>query len=103
MSQFYLKDEDGNFVEIAKQEDLSSVSSDLSAVQSDISDLESDMANKQDLISASTDLVARKINAGIEFTTEAPTSANTDGIKIAVLPSEPQTKFSGWLYLITES
>ena len=38
---------------------------------------------------------------GLPYTTTAPTAANTDGIKIAVLSSEPATKYSGWLYLIT--
>ena len=37
----------------------------------------------------------------ISYTTTAPTSANTTGIKICVLSSEPSTKYSGWLYLIT--
>lgn len=38
---------------------------------------------------------------GLPYTTTAPTAANTEGIKIAVLSSEPDTKYSGWLYLIT--
>ena len=38
---------------------------------------------------------------GLPYTTTAPTAANTEGIKIAVLSSEPATKYSGWLYLIT--
>lgn len=37
----------------------------------------------------------------ITYTTTAPTSANTNGIKICVLSSEPATKYAGWLYLIT--
>ena len=38
---------------------------------------------------------------GLPYTTTEPTSANTDGIKIVVLSSEPATKYSGYLYLIT--
>lgn len=37
----------------------------------------------------------------IDYVTTAPTAANTDGIKVAVLSSEPATKYSGWLYIIT--
>lgn len=32
--------------------------------------------------------------------TSAPTSANTSGVKIVVLSSEPVTKYSGYLYII---
>ena len=39
----------------------------------------------------------------ISYTTTAPSSANTNGLKICVLSSEPSTKYSGWLYLIEES
>ena len=39
----------------------------------------------------------------VAVTTTAPTAANTDGLKIAYLTSEPTTKYSGWLYLIAES
>lgn len=35
------------------------------------------------------------------YTTTAPTADNTDGLKIAVLSSEPVMKYSGWLYIIT--
>lgn len=38
---------------------------------------------------------------GLPYTTTAPTAANTDGIKIAVLSSDPATKYNGWLYIIT--
>lgn len=40
-------------------------------------------------------------NGGLPYSTTAPTSNNTDGIKIVVLSSEPSTKYSGWLYIIT--
>lgn len=40
--------------------------------------------------------------ASIPFTTQIPASANTDGkLKIAVLSSEPSTKYEGWIYIIT--
>lgn len=34
--------------------------------------------------------------------TTAPTQANTDGVKVVYLESEPATKYSGYLYLIKE-
>lgn len=37
----------------------------------------------------------------LDYSTTVPTAANTNGIKIVVLSSEPATKYSGWLYLIT--
>lgn len=37
---------------------------------------------------------------GIEVVTEVPTSDNTDNLKIALLDSDPATKYSGWLYMI---
>lgn len=39
----------------------------------------------------------------LNYTTTAPTAANTVGLKIALLDSEPATKYSGWIYLIQES
>lgn len=41
------------------------------------------------------------LSTGLPFTTTAPSAANTDGIKIVVLSSEPATKYDGYLYLIT--
>ena len=38
---------------------------------------------------------------GLPFLTTAPDAANTDGIKIVVLSSEPATKYNGYLYIIT--
>jgi len=41
---------------------------------------------------------------GITYLTTAPTAANTDGgLIIVVLSSEPATKYSGYIYLITEA
>lgn len=42
-------------------------------------------------------------SSGLPYTTTAPTAANTDGLKIALLSSEPATKYNGWIYLIQES
>lgn len=39
----------------------------------------------------------------LNYTTTAPTSVNTNGIKVCVLSSEPATKYNGWLYIITDS
>ncbi len=33
--------------------------------------------------------------------TEAPTAANTDGLKFVVLSSDPETKYDGYIYIIT--
>lgn len=38
----------------------------------------------------------------LKYTTTAPTAANTNGIKVCVLSSEPATKYNGWLYIITD-
>lgn len=43
-------------------------------------------------------------NEGVNYTTTAPTAANTDGsLKFVVLSSEPATKYDGYIYLITEA
>ena len=40
----------------------------------------------------------------ITYVTSAPTSDNVDGtLRIAVLSSEPATKYANWLYIITSS
>lgn len=39
--------------------------------------------------------------SSMQYLTTAPSAANTDGIKIVVLSSEPATKYNGYLYLIT--
>lgn len=41
------------------------------------------------------------LSTGLPILTTAPASANTDGIKIVVLSSEPATKYDGYLYIIT--
>ena len=37
----------------------------------------------------------------VAYLTEAPTSANTDGLKFVVLSSDPATKYDGYIYIIT--
>ena len=37
----------------------------------------------------------------VVYLTEAPTSANTDGLKFVVLSSDPATKYDGYIYIIT--
>lgn len=41
--------------------------------------------------------------SSISYSTTAPTAANTDGVKIVVLSSEPATRYDGWLYIILGS
>lgn len=51
-------------------------------------------------ISISSNTVS--LNGVIPYTTTAPTAVNSTGVKIAILSSEPATKYAGWLYFITE-
>lgn len=39
----------------------------------------------------------------VVYTTTAPSAANTLGLKVALLDSDPATKYAGWIYLIKES
>ena len=42
------------------------------------------------------------VNDGMAYTTTAPSAPNTNGLmKLAVLSSDPATKYAGWLYYIT--
>ena len=43
---------------------------------------------------------ATRFFGGIDFVTTAPTLDNTEGVKIAILATEPVTKYTGWLYFI---
>ena len=38
----------------------------------------------------------------VTYVTTAPTAVNTSGLKVALLDSEPATKYDGWIYLIKE-
>lgn len=40
---------------------------------------------------------------GLPYLTTAPSAANTDGLKLVVLSSDPATKYSGYFYIITTS
>ena len=40
--------------------------------------------------------------SSVEYTTEAPSSANESGLKFAVLDEEPAAYRDGWVYFITE-
>lgn len=51
-------------------------------------------------ISISSNTVS--LDGVIPYTTTAPSAANNTGVKIAILSSEPATKYAGWLYFITE-
>ena len=43
------------------------------------------------------------VNDGMSYTTTAPSAPNTNGLmKLAVLSSDPATKYAGWLYYITQ-
>lgn len=44
-------------------------------------------------------ITAPKFIGGLDYTTTAPTAANTDGLKFYV-GTEPATKYAGWVYLI---
>lgn len=39
----------------------------------------------------------------VDYVTIAPSAANTTGLKVALLDSEPSTKYDGWIYMIKES
>lgn len=40
----------------------------------------------------------------VDYTTEAPTEANTNGkLKFVVLPAAPANKYDGYVYIITEA
>ena len=43
---------------------------------------------------------ATQFFGGLDYATTAPTANNTQGVKIAILTTEPGTKYTGWLYFI---
>ena len=63
------------------------------------------------LVGTEENLTSIKINgtsyknqpSSISYSTTVPTAANTDGVKIVVLSSEPATRYDGWLYIILGS
>lgn len=69
------------------------------------SEVDTLLAQKQALITnaseiAMKNLTAQLVDAGLKPVTEAPTEDNPYGIKLAVLMTEPATKYNGYLYII---
>lgn len=52
-------------------------------------------------VNGATGAVSIGDTTGLNYLTTAPNSANASGLKIVVLSSEPSTKYSGYLYIIT--
>lgn len=57
------------------------------------------VAAKQDAITPQTVLQVKKLIGGLEILTTAPTADNPDGIKIVLLPVEPEHTYQGYLYI----
>ena len=53
-------------------------------------------------VNGATGAVSIGSTTGLSYLTTAPTAANTSGLKIVVLSDEPSTKYSGYIYIITE-
>ena len=51
-------------------------------------------------VNSATGAVSLGDTTGLNYLTTAPSSANTSGMKIVVLSSEPSTKYNGYLYII---
>ena len=63
------------------------------------------LAQKQALITNASEIAMKKltaqlVDAGLKPVTEAPTEDNPYGIKLAVLMTEPETTYNGYLYII---
>lgn len=55
------------------------------------------------LLKTLSDAISGGSANGVKYVTTAPTSANTEGdLKFVVLASDPATKYSGYIYIITE-
>ena len=91
-SALAISENETNLTYNATDENGDEYSSSISISQTGIS-LEGD-------VNSSSKITAPEIDAGIIYQTSAPTANNTNGLKIAVLSSEPSTKYNGWLYLI---
>ena len=50
-----------------------------------------------------TNPITEEENLFIDYSTSAPTEDNIDGLKIVILDSEPEMKYKGYLYLISEA
>ena len=64
-------------------------SSDLTALANRVTAVETNKADKSEL-------------EYIQYTTVAPTADNTTGVKLVILDAEPETRYAGYLYFITE-
>lgn len=80
--------------------------------KSDFSGSYDDLTNKPTIPTVPTNVSAFANDAGylinesnefVAYTTVEPTAANTDGLKIVLLDSEPATKYDGYVYLIKEA
>lgn len=60
-------------------------------------------ATTSDTATTATNATNAMISVKLSYTTTVPTSGNSEGLKVAVLTAEPQTKYNGWLYIITEA
>lgn len=66
-----------------------------------------DLGNYQTPITADTELTVKKVTANkfdgsIRYLTTAPTADNTSGcLDIVILSAEPETKYNGYLYIVT--
>lgn len=68
-----------------------------------------DNINKRiEVLSDNKDIINNQINVLynlvgiIDYITVPPTEDNTEGLKVCVLSSEPEVKYNGWLYIITD-
>ena len=69
------------------------------------SEVDNLLAQKQALITNATELAMKKlsaqlVDAGLKYVDVAPTEDNPYGLKIALLATEPATKYNGYLYII---
>lgn len=95
----------GSYNDLTDKPTIPTVPTDVSAFNND-SGYITDSTLTQYRTSSAQDTIdagkANKTDITNQFTTVAPTSANTDGFKFAILDSEPATKYDGWIYFIKE-
>ena len=70
---------------------------DISGTLGDQTDLQAALDSK-----ANNSALSNITAAGVSYTTTEPTSPNTDGLKFVVLNYEPNTRYDGWIYIITD-
>lgn len=80
--------------------------SQLNQITARLNQVDQSIAGKQNTLSAGTGISISSntisMTGALPYLTTAPTSANADGLKLVVLSSEPTTKYSGYIYIITE-